>query len=164
MTKKKRIIILASMVLLLVVTTTLNIVLGVMSNKNNAVNGGDGSVTTGNFFTDYRADRQATRDQQMLYLDSILKNETLSETAKADASAQKVAIAKIMETETILEGVLKANGYADAVVSISTDSSNVYVIVKSEELTSDQRRDINKLITDERKDIDQTSIRITPVA
>lgn len=129
MTKKKKIIILAGMVMLLVATAVLNIWL--LGDKNP-----DPEYTdTASFFSSYRIDRETARAKEILYLESILALPAGEEyaSAKTSASIQMEKIAEIIEIETLLEGLLKAKGYEDAVISISTNSESIHVIVMCDE-------------------------------
>jgi len=131
MSKKKKIIILSVMMLLLVVTGVLNIVL----NDNMSMQTSSSTtVSSGNFFVTYRADRQSTRDQELLYYDAIISSETSSVDAINLAENKKLDLIENMETELVTEGLIKAQGFEDCIVT--TSASCVNVIVKSGELTS----------------------------
>lgn len=132
MSKKKKIIILSVMMLLLAVTGVLNIVL----NNNLSEQTAATTVTTGNFFVTYRSDRQTTRDQEMLYYDAIISSETSSVDAINLAESKKMTLIENMETELVTEGLIKAQGFEDCIVTSSANSVNV--IVKSGELTSSE--------------------------
>jgi len=84
LSKKKKIFILVGMVALLVVTGYVNVLL---NNSAQANKKGSEEVQAGNFFTTYRADRQTTRNQTMLYLEGIIQSEASSAEAKAEAEA-----------------------------------------------------------------------------
>ena len=132
MSKKKKIIILSVMMFLLVVTGVLNIVLNQNINSQQA----SSTVTTGNFFSTYRSDRQSTRDQEILYYDAIISSETTSADAKNLAETKKAALIANMDTELVTEGLIKAQGFEDCIVT--TSASAVNVIVKSGELKSNE--------------------------
>lgn len=156
MSKKKKIIILATMFVLLVVTGYLNIVL----NDNATVQTGGTNVVTGNFFTTYRTDRQSTRDEEMAYYDAIIASATSSAEAKATAEAKKVSMVENMEMELITEGLIKARGFEDVVVTSS--ASCVNVIVKSAELTSSEVAQIVSIVQ-EQSGASLDNIKIIPV-
>ena len=129
LSKKKKIFIVAGFCFLLVLTGVLNIVLNNKIVKEaNAVT----AVTTGNFFSTYRTDRAGTRNEEVLYLDAIIASASASAESKAAAESKKAELISMMETELALEGLIKAKGFEDVVVSTST--SNINVIVKSAEL------------------------------
>lgn len=132
MSKKKKIIILSVMMFLLVVTGVLNIVLNQNLNSQQA----SSTVTTGNFFSTYRSDRQNTRDQEILYYDAIISSETTSADAKNLAESKRAALIANMDVELVTEGLIKAQGFEDCIVTSSASAVNV--IVKSGELTSNE--------------------------
>lgn len=143
MSKKKKIVILSVMMLLLVVTGVLNIVL----NNNVTTQTASTTVNSGNFFVTYRSDRQSTRDQEMLYYEAIITSETSSADAINLAESKKMALIESMETELVTEGLIKAQGFEDCIVTAS--SSTVNVIVKSGELTSGEVAKIVNIVKDQ---------------
>ena len=155
MSKRKKIVILSVMMLLLVVTGVLNFVLNDNITEQTAT-----TVTTGNFFVTYRTDRQTTRDQEMLYYDAIISSETSSVDAINLAETKKLQLIESMETELVTEGLIKAQGFEDCVVT--TSSSSVNVIVKSGELSSNEvAKIVNIVKTQTGAKID--NIKIIPV-
>ncbi len=156
LSKKKKIFILVGMVALLVVTGCLNIFL---NNKATRANASD-NVTYGNFFTTYRTDRQATRDQTILYLDAIINNEASTEEAVKNAESQKLALTKNMDLELVLEGLIKALGFEDAIVTASTE--NINIIIKSDELTEAEVAQVLDIVVSE-TDKTALDVRILPV-
>jgi len=130
MKKRTKIIIITAMVLLLGVTGYLNVMLN-NSVSNNTV---DTPTTTVGYFQTYRTTRESTRDQEMLYYDAIISNETSTEEAVKNAETSKLALINQMEKELVVEGLIKAKGFDDCVITIT--DSNVNAVVKSSELTS----------------------------
>ena len=153
--KRTKIIILVAMVLLLGVTGYLNIAL-----NNNVVDTGAQNVVSGNYFTTYRDDRQATRDQELLYYDAIISSESSSADAIKNAQSKKMEIIAQMESELVMEGLIKAKGFEDVIVT--TSNTNINVIVKSSELQSSQVAQIVSIVQEQTsKSID--NIKIIPV-
>lgn len=153
--KRTKIIILVAMVLLLGVTGYLNIAL-----NNNVVETNTQTVTQGNYFTTYRDDRQATRDQELLYYDAIISSESSSADAIKNAQNKKMEIISQMESELVMEGLIKAKGFEDVIVT--TSNTNINVIVKSTELQSSQVAQIVSIVQEQTsKSID--NIKIIPV-
>ncbi|MDR0855829.1 MAG: SpoIIIAH-like family protein [Clostridiales bacterium] len=132
LSKKKKIFILSGMVVLLVATGFLNVWL---NNRDKTVNAN--ATEAGNFFTTYRAERENTRNQTILYLDAVIANADLSDSDKADAIAQRAALTRAIEVERVLEGDILALGYADCVVAASTGYVNVYLSI-DRMLTADE--------------------------
>lgn len=155
LSKKKKIIILVGMVALLVATGVLNVYL-----NNSAKKVDSGIVTYGNFFDTYRADRIATREQTALYLDAIIANSSSSAEAVAEAEASKLQLAQSMDTELVLEGLIKALGYDDVVITASTE--NVNIILKAADLTETEVAEILKIVVSETNK-KASNVRIIPI-
>ena len=130
MKKKTKIIIITVMVLLLGVTGYLN----VMLNNSVSVKNETTTQTTASYFSTYRTTRESTRDQEMLYYDAIIANETSTEEAIKNAENSKLALINQMEKELVVEGLIKAKGFEDCIITIS--SANVNAVVKAKELNS----------------------------
>lgn len=131
LTKKKKIIILCVMVALLVITGYLNVVL-----NNGVINTSGNQITSGNFFSTYRSDRESTRNQQILYYDAIVASASSSADAKTTAQTKKENLIDSMEMELTTEGLIKACGFEDVIIANSSEMINV--IIKSAELTSSE--------------------------
>lgn len=154
--KKKKIIILTGMVALLVLTGVLNIVLN--NTVDNAANV-NGDNTYVDFFTSYRDYRTESREQSLLYYDEIIASETASADAKAEAEAAKLELTEKMETELVLEGLIRSLGFEDAIVTSTTENLNV--IVKCSELTGTQATQIKEIVVTE-TGISTLNLRIIP--
>ena len=156
MKKKTKIIVISAMVLLLGITGYLNIVL----NKSVSNPSGQETVQTSSYFQTYRTDRESTRDQELLYYDAIIASETSTELAIKNAENAKMALIGQMEKELVVEGLIKAKGFSDCIVSI-TDSS-VNAVVKSADLTSSQVAQIVSVIQSQLS-VGIENIKIIPV-
>ena len=157
LSKKKKIFIISGFCLLLILTGVLNIILNnkIVTNTN----GGE-TVTTGNFFSTYRTDRTDTRNEEILYLDAIISSSSASAESKSAAEAKKAELIALMETELALEGLIKAKGFEDVV--ISTSATNINVIVKSAELQEAEVAQICDIIEGQ-TDYTLDNIKIFPV-
>lgn len=159
LSKKKKIFILCGMLVLLVVTGVLNIVLN--GNAISAGGSGDTNVNSSmSFFDTYRSDRVETREQTILYLDAIISNSASDSEAVEQAKQSKLELTQNMELELVLEGLIKALGFDDVVVTNSTESINV--IVKAAELTEEQATQITEIIVTETNKT-AFDVRIIPV-
>ena len=118
MSKGKKIALIVSMVLVLAVAAVLNVTL--LANQNKQPSGE--TVQTG-FFETSRTDRQATRNYEIAELNAILalEGEEYAE-ARQRALEQKQNIVDAMETELLLETLLKAQGFDDVLVGYSYSS------------------------------------------
>ncbi len=156
MKKRTKIIIITVMVLLLGVTGFLNVMLNnSVSNSDN-----DNTQTTASYFQTYRSDRESTRDQEMLYYDAIIASETSTEDAIKSAEESKLALIEQMEQELVVEGLIKAKGFEDCVVTISGE--NINAVVKASELSSAQVAQIVSILQAQ-FNVDIDNIKIIPV-
>ncbi len=134
---KKKIIVVISMVLLLIGTGCLNYFLTTNSlpDEDGKQTSGDDAQVTLNFFEAYREDRQATRAETIMYLDQIIASEVSTEDAVVNAQDERISVVSAMEKELVLEGLIKASGFDDCVVTMSTE--NINVVVKTENLAEE---------------------------
>ena len=146
MSKGKKIALIVSMALLLVVAAVLNVTL-LAGNKN-----GNEQVTPTGFFATGRSDRQSTRNYEIAELNSILQMEGDEYAdARKNALQQKQNIIDAMETELLLETLLRAQGFDDVLVTVNASSDNVSVIVDKDELSREDTVRIYNIIATEAK-------------
>ena len=131
MKKRTKIIILSVMILLLGVTGYLNIVLNRQESEQPIV-----STTTSSYFAAYRTTRESDRDQKMLTYDAIIASDSYSQEAKVNAENDKRALMNLISQELTVEGLIKAKGFDDCIVTIGDPRVNV--IVKCDELDAPQ--------------------------
>ena len=144
---KKKIIVLVSLVVLLAGVACLNYFLTVKGIGKNKSETTTSTASEPTFFSTYRTDRDSTRTQEKLYLESIMASTTADEATMAEANKSYLALASAMETETALEGLIKAHGFNDCIVTIS--NGNVNVVVKDSELTVEEAAQIlNTIVTE----------------
>lgn len=144
MSKKKKIIIISVMVALLLITGYVNVALN--SSLSDGVSTPT-STTSANFYATYRAEREATRAQEIQFYDSIIASATSSDEAKQEAEANKLALISQMEKELVTEGIIRGKGFSDAVITSS--DANVNVFVQSAELTSVEVAQIASVVTEQ---------------
>ncbi len=146
MSKKKKIIILSCMIALLAVTAVFNFVL------TTAPISSEGDVPTlssSNYFTQYRSERLTTRNEELLQLDEIIATSAESSQERKDALNMKIELTEMTEKEMMLESLLKAYGFEDAVVVMGIDSGNVNVIAKAQDLSADDAVLIYTIVSEE---------------
>ncbi len=149
-TNKKKVIVIIAMVLLLVGTGCLNYFLTIDNSIDTDIDASadDNTIITEmSFFDAYREDREATRAQTIMYLDEIIASEVSSTDAIVSAEDERLGVVSSMETELVLEGLIKATGFEDCVVTMGT--SNVNVVVKTDTLSDEQIISITDLIVTE---------------
>ncbi len=156
MSKKKKIIVLSCMIALLAVTAAFNFILA-----NN--NEGDAVAQTVNYFTSYRTERTSSRNEQILQLDSVIASDQADDKAVGEAIDLKLKLTKLMEQELLLENLIKAKGYDDAVVTIGSTSGNINVLVKDEDFQQDDAITIYTILQDEAS-ASPDMVKIIPVS
>ncbi len=123
---------------------------------------GEEVVQTG-FFATSRLDRQSTRNYEIAELNAVIamEGEEYAE-ARQNALLQKQNIVDAMETELLLETLLKAQGFADVLVTVNASSNNVSVIVDADELTREDTVRIYNVIASE-TDVSPEYVKILSV-
>ena len=96
-----------------------------------------------NSFAGYREQRSASRAQEILMLDEMIGDNRGAGASAEEARAQKLALVRSMEQESTLEGLLKAKGFEDAIVSSRPGS--VTVVIKRESITEPEAVQIMEL-------------------
>lgn len=146
MSNKKKIIIICTMVVMLVAAAYLNVLLArkgeTDKNENPTLN--TGAITV---FSAMKTDRDSVRVQSFTYLDSILQSETASTEAKATAEQEKLNLIKCADSELVCENLIKARGFEDACVTMTTE--NINVVVKDSDLSATDVAQILGIITAE---------------
>ena len=145
MSNKKKIVVMSSLVALLAATAVFNFVLANTTETTSA----DGDVTAANYFTTYRSERTATRNEELVQLDSVIALYEAGDEKYEAATEMKMEIVTAMEQELILENMVKSLGFSDAVVAVSTDSDNVNVFINSSELNYDTALSIYNMMKNE---------------
>lgn len=154
---KKKALLICGMALLLVVTGVLNYKLNYAKKEEGIV---PTNTSSADFFETYKQDRTSSRTSQVALLDEIINNAYATTAEKDTAILSKTQLQQKMEKELVLEGLIKAKGYDDAVVTIGADYYNV--IVKGGQITSEQASQILGVITSE-TGVDATNVKIIPV-
>ncbi len=157
MKKGKKIALFVSMVLVLGIAAVLNVLL--LTNSSDDTTATDDSAVS-SFFATSRADRLSTRSYEIEQLDNILllEGDEYAE-ARTNALEQKMAIVEAMDLELLLETLLRAQGYDDVYVAVSTSSDTINVIVSKDSLEhEDTVRIYNVIATEASVSIDYVSI------
>lgn len=158
MSNTKKIALMSTLVLLLAVTAVFNFVLA--GTKTASADGG--SQTAVNFFTSHRAERASTRSEEFVQLDGVIAAYAPDSEEYAEAVAAKQKLVSVMEDELLLETMIRAIGFSDAVVVIGTDSDNINIFINSAELDADAALKIYSALEDE-KNIRSGNITIMPI-
>lgn len=103
-----------------------------------------GENASENYFSSVQISRQRTRDEAIEVLQSVVDNQSSTETAKNEALAEINKLAAIMEDESNIETLIEAKGFAECVAVISEDK--ISVVVKSDGLIPSQISQINEIV------------------
>ncbi|MGI6003963.1 MAG: SpoIIIAH-like family protein [Christensenellales bacterium] len=87
----------------------------------------EGAATVAKFFSDFRSERNTVRAEEIAYLDSIVNNTNSDQSIINQAQQEKIKIVTAMEKEVTIEGLLKAQGFSDAIATLHEGSVNVVV-------------------------------------
>lgn len=139
--KRKKMLILTGMFVLLIVTGYLNWTLN-SGTPDVGGGGGAGAGTQQHMFVTFRQVRQTERASQLAMLEHMaLATSGFSETARTQAEQQILALQTSMQFETTGEGLIRAMGFQDAVVS--QVGQNINVLVRNpENITQEQATQI----------------------
>jgi len=96
------------------------------------------------YFAASRLDREKSRAEAVELYREIVNDAKSTDEAKTDAQKKITESAKAIETETVLENLIKAKGFSDVVVYILND--NVTAVVKTSGLVPAQAAQIKDLI------------------
>ncbi len=132
MSNTKKIALMSTLVLLLAATAICNFVLA--GTNNQTVTGG--ASVQANYFTSFRAERNTTRSEEFVQLDSVLATYEAGTEEHTAAVARKQELVELMEDELVMESIIKALGFSDAAVAIG-ESGNINVFINSSELDKD---------------------------
>ena len=112
------------------------------------------------YFTASRLTRKQSKDEAIELLKTVVNNESSSTEAIEKANAEITAIAKQSEQEGTVENLIKAKGFSDCVVLISSDIVNV--VVSSEGLSPEQAAQINEIVVSQ-TGISASNIKIVEI-
>lgn len=159
MTKKKKIIVLSCMIALLAVTAVFNFMFTTTTYSAEEAT----AVSSANYFSQYRNERMTTRSEELLQLDAIINASAEGSVERNQALNMKTQLTSITEKELLLESLIKAYGFEDAVVVIGLDSGNVNVIAKSASLTTDDAIKIYSIVAEENV-ASPENVKIIPIS
>ncbi len=104
-------------------------------------------MTDDEYFSSIAVSRQRTRDEAIEVLQSVVDNQSSTETAKNEALAEINNLAKTMEQEANIETLILAKGFVSCVAVISGDKANI--VVNGDQLLPAQISQINEIVYDQ---------------
>ena len=96
-------------------------------NANAGESDGDAASVSANYYANFKTEREASRIQQIEYLDGIIADSNTDAETLKQAQNQKLTLTQSMEKEVTVEGLLKAKGFEDVVVSLTDGKADVVV-------------------------------------
>jgi len=110
-----------------------------------ALENGDGNLENGeDFFVEYRLVRDRTRGQEMEMLEEMLDSPGVSSESKKEAEKNILEIVDVMEKELLIENLLKARGYVDALLFYRGDLATV--MLKTGELSEEEVLQVSQVV------------------
>jgi stage III sporulation protein AH len=97
------------------------------------------------FFIDYKLERDRLRSQEADYLRELINNPNAVQQSKDKAQQDLIALSQKVEKEMIVENLIKAKGFEDAVIFLSDDVANV--VVKVTGLKQNEVAQITDIVT-----------------
>lgn len=91
-------------------------------------------AASSSFFSEYRLERDKNRSKEVEMWQDIVNNDKAEENFKSMAQQEIVKIVALTEKEMIIENLIVARGFNDALVFLTDDSATI--IVEAKELTS----------------------------
>jgi len=153
----KKTLVIAGLVLLLAITGILNWQFA--TNQDQTIEQPDEQSKPVNSFADFRTERERIRTQELTSIDSIINNENTDVETLAEAQKMKLEITDIMEKELLVEGLLKAKGFEDVIITLSDESVNV--IVKKTDLNQQQVAQVLDVILREIDNVTAENVKIS---
>lgn len=96
------------------------------------------------YFNECRLNKQQTRDEALELLKSVADSTDAAAETKEKANTDMMQLAKLTDTESTIESLVKAKGFTDCMAYIGDDSVNV--IVATEGLSAEQAAQINEIV------------------
>lgn len=97
------------------------------------------------FFIEYRLQRDRVRSGELEMLKQMVDNPNISAEGKQQAEEQMLALVSLMEKELMVENMLKAKGYNDAIFFFHQEMANV--VVEAEPLSDTEFFQIAEMVS-----------------
>ena len=117
----------------------------------------EASMSSKNYFVEYRLSRDKLRASLVDRLDLIVNNANTTETVRSEAQKEIMKIGNYSETELQIEGLIKGKGFEDAIVFLS--DKDIKIVVSSLELKEQDMVKILDIVKSE-TDYDANNIKI----
>ncbi len=97
------------------------------------------------FFIDYKLERDRLRSQEADYLKELINNLNVSTGSKEKAQQDLITLSQKVEKEMVVENLIKAKGFEDAVMFFSDEFVNI--VVKTSGLLTKDIAQITDVVT-----------------
>ena len=94
------------------------------------------AAQTGDFFKDFRAQRETARADEIALLDSIVQRENAPEDSVKKADERRIELTRFTEQERAIEKLLVAKGFEDAAAFVQEGTATI--VVKKDKLTDEE--------------------------
>ncbi len=112
------------------------------------VNGTEYSeYSSDDYFAQARLDKMTSRDEAIETLKMILGGGDVTDEEIATYTESALTLSTLIESESVIENLIKAAGYEDCIVYL--DGDNASIVVKSDGLTASQAASIKDILLSE---------------
>lgn len=115
--------------------------------ENNTIETNSKTVTTSEYFTESRLEREKMYSQMIETYQKILEKSGISESQKTTAQSEIKKINEQKNAIMITENLIKNKGFEDLIIFVNNASINV--IIKSKKLEAEQIAQVQNIITRE---------------
>lgn len=115
------------------------------------------------FFEQARLSRSKARDEALDAIKKTLKNSELTDEEKKQITSELEQQVSSITTETTVENLIKAKGFADCVVSLTRDRADVTVMTENDALTAEEVTRIRDAVINQCKGLSAQDITVVEV-
>ncbi|MDD6717046.1 MAG: SpoIIIAH-like family protein [bacterium] len=115
------------------------------------------------FFEQARLSRSKARDEALDAIKKTLKNSELTDEEKKQITSELEQQVSSITTETTVENLIKAKGFADCVVSLTRDRADVTVMTENDALTAEEVTRIRDTVLNQCKGLSAQDITVVEV-
>ena len=115
------------------------------------------------FFEQARLSRSKARDEALDAIKKTLKNSELTDEEKKQITSELEQQVRSITTETTVENLIKAKGFADCVVSLTRDRADVTVMTENDALTAEEVTRIRDAVLNQCKGLSAQDITVVEV-
>ncbi len=101
----------------------------------------------GEYFAQCRLNKQQTRDEAMELLKTVAQSGESAQEMKEKANNDMINLAKVTDTESTIENLVKAKGFSDCMVYITDEAVNV--VVATQGLSTEEAAQIHEIVISE---------------